>query len=225
MSEIVEATTPNRLSRCETVRRIPRAVAGRILLSHIGCGNCRPAGHVFSAAGAAVARDGHRHRWMRRLRSFPLEGRCEMKRLYVRPAFRGDKWGELWSDCCVRPVVWLFVHAAGLASATMQAAVEMYRKLGFREVSPGPVNQWKNSSTWSCPGLRQLSVALKLRWARINLPAFRQWLLCSQPMALPHRTQTLMNIGETIRNFRLQKSMSQVTLKSAPVCCAVICRG
>ena len=75
------------------------------------------------------------------LRPFPLERTCEMKRLYVRPGFRGGKLG--------RELVERVLHEAralGYSSMRldthpgfMAAAVAMYRKFGFREVSPHPL--------------------------------------------------------------------------------------
>jgi len=75
------------------------------------------------------------------LRPFPWEGACEMKRLYVRPTFRGGKVGKDLVERVVKES-----HALGYSRLrldthppTMQAAVALYRRLGFREVAPGPV--------------------------------------------------------------------------------------
>jgi GNAT superfamily N-acetyltransferase len=72
------------------------------------------------------------------LRSFPQEATCEMKRLYVRPGFRGGKLGRELAERVLYEA-----HALGYRwlrldthPPTMQAAVRMYRKLGFQEVSP-----------------------------------------------------------------------------------------
>ena len=75
------------------------------------------------------------------LRPFPRQGACEMKRLYVRPAFRGSKLGKLLVECVLREAVLRGYSAMRLDShpPTMQAAVDMYRKLGFREVGPEPL--------------------------------------------------------------------------------------
>jgi len=77
------------------------------------------------------------------LRPFPREGACEMKRLYVRPAFRGDKLGKKLVERLLEDARRLGYSYMRLDShpPTMQAAVEMYRKLGFREVSPEPLEQ------------------------------------------------------------------------------------
>jgi GNAT superfamily N-acetyltransferase len=71
------------------------------------------------------------------LRPFPQEATCEMKRLYVRPGFRGGKLGRELAERVLSEA-----HALGYRRLrldthppTMQAAVRMYRKLGFQEVS------------------------------------------------------------------------------------------
>ena len=75
------------------------------------------------------------------LRPFPLEGACEMKRLYVRPPFRGDKLGQKLAERIIDEGRKLGYKSMRLDShpPTMEAAIRMYRRLGFREVSPHPV--------------------------------------------------------------------------------------
>ena len=75
------------------------------------------------------------------LRPFPLDGACEMKRLYVRPPFRGDKIGRLLAEGIVQEARDLGYRTMRLDShpPSMAAAIRMYRKLGFREVGPEPL--------------------------------------------------------------------------------------
>jgi GNAT superfamily N-acetyltransferase len=75
------------------------------------------------------------------LRPFPLEGACEMKRLYVRPAFRGGKVGKHLVDRALQEARVLGYSCLRLDThpPTMPAAVATYRKLGFREVSADPL--------------------------------------------------------------------------------------
>jgi putative acetyltransferase len=65
-------------------------------------------------------------------------GICEMKRLYLRPAFRGKGLGRVLAESVIAEARNIGYQRMRLDTIEpiMKNAVEMYRKLGFREIAP-----------------------------------------------------------------------------------------
>ena len=62
---------------------------------------------------------------------------CEMKRLYVRPEFRGQKLGQILADKIISEAKNLGYKQMFLDTlTTMPEAVSLYKKLGFKECLP-----------------------------------------------------------------------------------------
>ncbi len=65
-------------------------------------------------------------------------GVCEMKRLYLRPWFRGKRLGRVIAETIMTEARSIGYERMRLDTIEpiMKDAVEMYRRLGFREIAP-----------------------------------------------------------------------------------------
>lgn len=80
------------------------------------------------------------------LRAMEERGICEMKRLYVRPEFRGHQMGRKLAECLINEAARMGYSRMRLDTVpgNHDHAIAMYRELGFREVVPyytTPVNR------------------------------------------------------------------------------------
>jgi putative acetyltransferase len=67
---------------------------------------------------------------------------CEMKRLYVRPAYRGKGLGRILVERVIAEARAIGYERMRLDTiiSSMQDAVELYRKMGFKEIAPYRAN-------------------------------------------------------------------------------------
>jgi len=63
---------------------------------------------------------------------------CEMKRLYVRPAYRGKRLGKMLVDRVIAEAHTIGYQSMRLdtVASSMLDAIELYRRIGFREIPP-----------------------------------------------------------------------------------------
>lgn len=61
---------------------------------------------------------------------------CEMKRLYIRPQFRGKRVGKVLAECLITEAKGIGYKRMRLdtVAPVMANAVSLYRQLGFREI-------------------------------------------------------------------------------------------
>jgi putative acetyltransferase len=63
------------------------------------------------------------------------EGVCELKRMYLKPAYRGQKWGEKFIETAQQKAKIMGYHTMRLDTfQRLVPAVELYKKSGFTQI-------------------------------------------------------------------------------------------
>jgi GNAT superfamily N-acetyltransferase len=143
VSEIVEAVTPQQL---EQMRSLSREYLSQLPLE-LSAGRFEaevlelPGDYAPPRGKLLLATVAGQPAGCVALRPFPLDGVCEMKRLYVRPPFRTGSLGRALIDRIVQTARELGYRRMRLDThpPTMMAAVNLYRRMGFYEVAPDPL--------------------------------------------------------------------------------------
>jgi ribosomal protein S18 acetylase RimI-like enzyme len=83
------------------------------------------------------------------LRSLEEEGACEMKRLFVRPAYRGQGWGRGLATQIIHEATALDYAVMRLDTLdTLERAMQLYETLGFRRCAPYYANPLPGVVYW-----------------------------------------------------------------------------
>ncbi|MGB7556237.1 MAG: GNAT family N-acetyltransferase [Candidatus Korobacteraceae bacterium] len=136
MSEIVEATTAEQIEQVRQLFRQYQAELPPQLRSFDSELSALPGVYALPAGKLLLATVSGQPVGCVGIRPFPRPATCEMKRLYVRPLFRGGKLGQELAQRVLQEARALGYQRLRLDThpPTMQAALRMYRNLGFKEI-------------------------------------------------------------------------------------------
>ena len=96
-----------------------------------------------------LARDGAHAAGVVALRSLEEEGACEMKRLFVRPAYRGQGWGRWLATQIIHEATALDYAVMRLDTLdTLERAMQLYETLGFQRCAPYYANPLPSVVYW-----------------------------------------------------------------------------
>ena len=83
------------------------------------------------------------------LRPLPAVGMCEMKRLFVRPAYRGQGLGRLLATQIIHEATVMNYAVMRLDTLdTLDSAMRLYRQLGFQRCAPYYANPLPGVVYW-----------------------------------------------------------------------------